>query len=68
MLHFHQDVEPFVTPKTPTELKDITVEDSERDEIVPLWNEMDVYSMMPLFIGGPDAWMRWQGMKDISTH
>jgi hypothetical protein len=65
VLHWHQDMKPYVTLTTPIKLKYITVEDSDHDEIVPLWNEMDVYSMMPLFIGGPDAWMRWQ---DSSPH
>lgn len=68
LFHWHQDLEPFVTLTTPTKLKDITVEDAEHDEIVPLWNDMDIYQWMPLFIGGADAWMRWQSMKDVPTH
>jgi hypothetical protein len=47
-----------VTPETAVELKDITVEDSERDEIVPYLNEIDICQLMPLLIGGPDAWTR----------
>jgi hypothetical protein len=48
VLHWHQKVGPIVTPETAVELKDITVEDSERDEIVPYLNEMDICQLMPL--------------------
>jgi hypothetical protein len=58
VLHWHQKVGPIVTPETAVELKDITVEDSERDEIAPYLNEMDICQLMPLLIGGPDAWTR----------
>jgi len=60
------NVGPVVTPETPANLKDITVEDAEHDELVPYWNGMDIYEMMPLFIGGPDARLRWR--DSISTH
>jgi hypothetical protein len=66
VLHWWQDVVPVVTPETPVNLKDITVEDAEHDELVPYWNGMDIYQMMPLFIGGRDAWLRWK--ESISTH
>ena len=58
VLHWHQKVGPIVTPETAVELKGITVEDSERDEIVPYLNEMDICQLMPLLIVGPDAWTR----------
>jgi hypothetical protein len=45
-------VVPVVTPETPVNLKDITVEDAEHDELVPYWNGMDIYQMIQLFIGG----------------
>jgi len=48
VLHWWQDVVPVVTPETPVNLKDITVEDAEHDELVPYWNGMDIYQMMPL--------------------
>jgi hypothetical protein len=60
VLHWWQDVVPVVTPETPVNLKDITVEDAEHDELVPYWNGMDIYQMMPLFIGGRDAWLQWK--------
>jgi hypothetical protein len=43
VLHWWQDVVPVVTPETPVNLKDITVEDAEHDELVPYWNGMDIY-------------------------
>lgn len=62
VFHWWQNLGPVVRIDSPITLRRITVEDAEHNEIVPYWNEMDVYQMMPLFIGGSEAYQRWQDM------
>jgi hypothetical protein len=47
-LHWWEKGGPIVTPQTPIELKRVTIETSERDEIVPYLNGINICRLMPI--------------------
>ncbi len=48
-----------ITIDTPVTLRRVTVEPSDRDEVVPYLNEIDICRLLPILVGSPDTSKFW---------